>query len=362
MTAGVWGESLRRGAQGTEVPFLSPPFSSLGPHPQTLPADHQLTRALAGLLPPDALWPSSGEFLLEALPSSRPVFRFTPPSGKSPVVGKFLFTYPPSSSPDRSLVREYQNYLGAPALGLGDGSRATPRLLGRCPEMGLGLLLEAIPGPDLDHLLLRACRHGEQDPLYRGLEKLAGLLTFFHTRPLAEDPVSPYPALKYLDKLRSQLQGRGLLSSEDEESLKEERLAWEARLPKFFDRRVLVHGDATPTNFLFPDGRVVALDLERLGSGDRLWDLSWVAGELKHAWGWRTGDPGLAEPCIRHFFSAYLWALSADSGLEERIHRLNPFYMALAELRIARNDYLSWDYRRGLIAEARRCLYYGRRM
>jgi len=362
MTAGFWGESLRREAQGTEVPFLPPPLSSPGPNPQTLPADHQLTRALAGLLPPEAGSPSSGEFLLEALPSSRPVFRFTPPSGKSPVVGKFLFTYPPSSSPDRGLVREYRNYLGAPALGLGDGSGATPRLLGRCPEMGLGLLLEAIPGPDLDHLLLRACRHGEQDPLYRGLEKLARLLTFFHTRPLAENPVSPYPALKYLDKLRSQLQGRGLLSPEDEEALEEEGCAWQSCLPKLPDRRVLVHGDATPTNFLFPDGRVVALDLERLGSADRLWDLSWVAGELKHAWGWRTGDSGQAEPCIRHFFSAYLRALSADAGLEERVHRLNPFYMALAELRIARNDYLSWDYRRGLIAEARRCLYYGRRM
>jgi hypothetical protein len=36
--------------------------------------------------------------------------------------------------------------------------------------------------------------------------------------------------------------------------------------------------------------------------------------------------------------------------------------MALAELRIARNAYLSWDHRRWLVAEARSCLSYGRRI
>ena len=32
--------------------------------------------------------------------------------------------------------------------------------------------------------------------------------------------------------------------------------------------------------------------------------------------------------------------------LAQRLYLLNPFYMALAELRIARNGYLTWDYRR----------------
>jgi hypothetical protein len=36
--------------------------------------------------------------------------------------------------------------------------------------------------------------------------------------------------------------------------------------------------------------------------------------------------------------------------------------MALAELRIARNLYLTRDYCRELVAEARRCLAYGRRL
>ena len=79
-----------------------------------------------------------------------------------------------------SLSREYDHYRRLPALGLGNGDGLAPRLLGRCPEKSLGLLLEAVPGPDLDELLLQACVRGDPAPLFRGLEKLAllaGLLS-----------------------------------------------------------------------------------------------------------------------------------------------------------------------------------------
>ena len=116
---------------------------------------------------------------------------------------------------------------------------------------------------------------------------------------------------------------------------------------------MLVHGDATPTNFLFPDGRAVALDLEKLRVGDRLWDLSWVAGELKHAWGWRTSKLGRGRSSHRTFLPGVSGGHAGDPALARRLYSLNPFYMALAELRIARNLYLTMDYRRELVAEAR---------
>jgi aminoglycoside phosphotransferase len=304
---------------------------------------------------------AAGEVYVEPLPSSRQVLRFTFPEGDQAVVGKFFSAYPPKVSADLSLAREYDHYRQLPALGLGNGRRLLPRLLGRCPDRSLGLLLEAVPGPDLDHLLLRACLHQDPATLYRGLEKLANLLAFFHSRPVPVSPVSPDPALNYLDKVMTRLEGSGLLSREDGSTLAHERRCWQERFRDFADRQVLIHGDATPTNFLFPDGRAVALDLERLRVGDRLWDLSWVAGELKHAWGWRTGHPDGSEGAIRHFFRAYLAAQPPGPDLPRRLYGLNPFYMALAELRIARNHYLSWDYRRELVAEARRCLAYGRR-
>jgi aminoglycoside phosphotransferase len=305
---------------------------------------------------------SAGEVYIEPLPSSRQVLRFTFPEADYAVVGKFFSAYPPQVSSDLSLAREYDHYRELPALGLANGRRLVPRLLGRWPEHSLGLLLEAVPGPDLDHFLLQACVHGDPAPLYRGLGKLAHLLAFFHSRPVPVSPVSPDPALAYMDKLMAQLQEAGLLTAEDRQALAQERADWGARCRDFPDRQVLVHGDATPSNFLFPDGRAVALDLERLRIDDRLWDLSWVAGELKHAWGWRTGNWGGSEEAIRHFFRAYLAALPSDGPLIHRLYRLNPFYMALAELRIARNLYLTRDYRRGLVAEARRCLAHGRRL
>jgi aminoglycoside phosphotransferase len=329
---------------------------------KSLPASDPLAQALRQLAESEGISGSlAGEVYVESLPSSRQVLRFTLPEGKA-VVGKFFSAYPPQVSADLSLIQEYNNYWRLPDLGLPHSQGLVPRLLGRWPQGSLGLLLEAVPGPDLDNLIRQACLHEDPAPLKRGLEKLAHLLAIFHSRPVQAVPVESTPALAYLDKVMAQLQTAGLLTREDWQALTYERTLWETRFRDFDDGQVLVHGDATPTNFLFPDGRAVALDLEKLRVGDRLWDLSWVAGELKHAWGWRLQNWGGAEAAIGHFFRAYLAAISPETSLPGRLYSLNPFYMALAELRIARNLYLTIDYRRELVAEARRCLASGRKL
>ena len=218
----------------------------------SLPVNESLAWALCRLLAPEAPAPPSVEVVREQLPSSREVYRFTFNGNGRAAVGKFFTAYPPVIPLDQGLAQEYDNYLRAAALGLTQGCLRIPRLLGRRPELCLGLLLEAIPGPDLDSLLQNACRHGELAALYRGLVSLAELLAFFHSRPVPEAPVSGLEALGYLDKLRLQLHGLGLLTPADETALAAERAAWEGRLAQFPDRQVLVHGDATPTNFLFP--------------------------------------------------------------------------------------------------------------
>jgi aminoglycoside phosphotransferase len=324
-----------------------------------LPPNHPLALGLQELLGRQV---SAGEVSREPLPSSRQVWRFSFPAGECAVVGKFFSSYPPQTPPDHSLAREYANYLEAPALGLDHGAGVIPRLLGRLPGLGLGLLLESVPGPNLDQLLARAVTGGDTAELCTALENLAQLLAFFHARPVPASPVSMAPALAYFDKILQQLTAAETLTTEDLRALSRERDFWEVRLAAFPDRQVLVHGDATPTNFLFPGGRAVALDLERLRVADRLWDLSWVAGELKHAYGWRGSHAAGAEGHISHFFRAYLSAWPAGKALAPRLYCLNPFYMALAELRIARNAYLSPAYRRELVAEARRCLAGGRRL
>jgi aminoglycoside phosphotransferase len=322
-----------------------------------LPAGHPLAHLLQTHLGVSG----EGNLQVERLRASRPVFRFSVQGDGTGLVGKFFRDQVPATPQDRSLEQEYRNYQAAPDWGLTTNG-LIPRLVGQAPGLRLGLLLEGIPGPDLDHYLLSAAEGRGIKECHRKVGQLAELLAFFHTRPLSSQPVAAEPALAYFQKLRGQLQAQGILSAQGVDVLAEESRAWEALFKEYADQQVLLHGDATPTNFLFPDGRVVAVDLERLRPGDRLFDLSWVAGELRHAWGWRGRDFGESEAVIQHFFRSYLDALPRDAILTRRIYALNPLYMALAELRIARNAYLSREYRRALVAEAQRCLKHGRRL
>jgi hypothetical protein len=321
-----------------------------------LPASHSLSHFLLTQLGVSR----DRNLQVERLRASRPVYRFSVPGNGTGLVGKFFRDQVPTTPQDRSLEQEYLNYQAAPGWGL-TAAGLIPRLVGKSPGLRLGLLLEGIPGPDLDYFLLEAQGRGA-DACLQKVGQLAELLAFFHTRPLPSQDVAPEPALAYFQKLRGQLQAQGLISYEEVAGLAAESQEWQALWQEYPDRQVLLHGDATPTNFLFPDGRVVAVDLERLRPGDRLFDLSWVAGELRHAWGWRGRDFGESEAVIQHFFRSYLDALPADVDLTQRIYALNPLYMALAELRIARNSYLSREYRRALVAEAQRCLKHGRRL
>jgi len=322
-----------------------------------LPADHPLSRVLLSHLGKNRTQGVS----VERLRASRPVFRFFLPGDGLGLVGKFLVDQVSATAQDRSLAREYQNYLGDSARELA-AAGFIPRLLGQASDLRLGLLLEGLPGPDLDFFLAAAAQGRGVEECRLRLARLAELLAFFHTRPQPRQEVSPGPVLAYFQKLMTQLQALDLLTPEEVNFFAAESRAWEDRFGAYADVQVLLHGDATPTNFLFPDGRAVAVDLERLRPGDRLFDLSWVAGELRHAWGWRGRDFCNSEGAIQGFFQAYLEALAADDGLTKRILALNPLYMALAELRVARNSYLAWEYRRALVAEAMGCLSFGRRL
>jgi aminoglycoside phosphotransferase (APT) family kinase protein len=114
------------------------------------------------------------------------------------------------------------------------------------------------------------------------------------------------------------------------------------------NREVIVHGDATPTNFLFQQYEVIGIDLEKMKYADRCWDLGFIAAELKHHFAWRMGNGWYAEPFIGHF----LWEYTinyGDAPFFWVITRKIPFYMALALLRIARNPWLDEPYRKNLI-------------
>ena len=165
-----------------------------------MPNSHPLSQALLSYLGGNQ-WDS---FTIERLKASRPVFRFTLPGDGNGLVGKFFTASVPTTPQDRSLEQEYRNYLAAPAWGL-TAAGVIPRLVGQSSGVRLGLLLEGLPGTDLDYYLSEATQGRGLETCLHKVAKLAELLAFFHSRPLPHWPVSPEPALAYFQKLRGQL-------------------------------------------------------------------------------------------------------------------------------------------------------------
>ncbi|MCE5339354.1 MAG: phosphotransferase [Methanomicrobiaceae archaeon] len=112
----------------------------------------------------------------------------------------------------------------------------------------------------------------------------------------------------------------------------------------------MIHGDATPGNYLF-DGDICAIDFE--GSRDHahpVRDLGILAAEIKASPG---SNPG-AEDYIGHL----LWHYSQSVEEFRRHTAALPFFMALGYLRIARLPWRAAE-RDWLLGEAEACLAAG---
>jgi aminoglycoside phosphotransferase (APT) family kinase protein len=132
---------------------------------------------------------------------------------------------------------------------------------------------------------------------------------------------------------------------------------WRNQPRMWQDQKVIVHGDATPENFMFGDGlAVVAFDLERTRRADRVFDTGRIAGELKHFFMRATGRRNAAEPFIGHFLWEYACHFPDRDSAFQSITGRTPFYMGITLLRIARNSWIEAEYRYRLICEAIECL------
>jgi aminoglycoside phosphotransferase (APT) family kinase protein len=132
---------------------------------------------------------------------------------------------------------------------------------------------------------------------------------------------------------------------------------WRRQPRMWEDRKVIVHGDATPDNFVFGDGlAVMAFDLERTRHADRVFDTGRIAGELKHFFLRASGNPNAAERLIGHFIWEYACHFPNRDSAFQSISGRTPFYMGITLLRIARNTWVAPEHRYRLIAEAVECL------
>ncbi|MCS3877845.1 aminoglycoside phosphotransferase (APT) family kinase protein [Gordonia amarae] len=231
------------------------------------------------------------------------------------------------------------------------------RPLGVDPDTNCVIATEFYKGEPFFHAIRRATHHGDDAHLYWRLKALAYFLATQHNRSASGETVDFDVDTAYLRYLLSVLQRRNKIGQWDCDELLWLSGLWRMRPRMWSDRQVLLHGDATPANFLFGHGLdVAAIDLERTAPGDRMFDVGRVAGELQHAFMSATGSRHRAEPFIGHFLWEYSCHFPDREVTFASITSRVPYYMGLNLLRIARNDYVDDHYRRRLIRQAKRHL------
>jgi hypothetical protein len=271
------------------------------------------------------------------------------------VVGKFFApSYTPATPKDiRDMEREYENMQLLRRHGFGDGPHRVVRPLGCNADLGAVLIQEQADGLALTPFIDAAVYQRRHGLLFEKLTALAYFLATLHTRTATGTPVDFGADCRYLDHLIRQLREKGIMSEGEGMEIAGLRDRWFAQPRMWEGRQTLVHGDATPTNFLFGAGlQVTAIDLEQVKHADPVFDVGRIAGELQHAFLLGTGDKYGAEPFIGHFLWEYTCHFPDRDCAFAAITRRVPFHMALTLLRIARNTWLDDAHRRRLVEEA----------
>jgi aminoglycoside phosphotransferase (APT) family kinase protein len=252
--------------------------------------------------------------------------------------------------------REFDNIRRVRDLGLDRPPLRAVRPLATHPDLGCLLVEEFVSGPDLHFAIREAAMRAEHALLSTRLAQVAAFLAWLHNASAAERACDDREGLAYLEKMIGQLINCDVISMATAERLHRIRQRWQAAGELNGAGEVLIHGDATPTQFLFPDdGELVAIDFERLHYADRAADIGRIAGELKHLFASYALDPWASEPFIRGFYDDYYRAAPQAGDFGWLIERAR-FHMGCSELRIARNSWEDFGHRRWLAEEAVACL------
>jgi aminoglycoside phosphotransferase (APT) family kinase protein len=309
---------------------------------------------------PQLVPPPYGSLRVGKISRQKQVYLFCEKINKITVIGKIFKN--PSVSLEKAWMdaeREYHNLkLAREKFGMNNAAYRVVTPLGKKRGLSCLLITEKAPGETLDHYIAKAIYEHQTKKLFEKLSNLAKFLAILHKNSESERAVSLDLPRHYLDKLMNSL-SKNILSELKEKAIERYSSEWWRTGALFTgDKEVMVHGDATPTNFLFYHDEVIGIDLEKMKYADRCWDLGFVAAELKHHFAWRLGSGWSAEPFIGHFLWEYAMNLK-DALFFRSITRRIPFYMALGLLRIARNPWLDETYRKNLLGEAKGCLKYG---
>ncbi|APH39722.1 phosphotransferase [Methanohalophilus halophilus] len=187
-----------------------------------------------------------------------------------------------------------------------------------------------------------------EEDLYGHLEAVACLLQKLHqnTRTYYEKKYEFAMFHKTLDYLKLPLPIR-------EEYNRLLGIWWHGPLLDI-DHGCITHHDPNPTNYLFTEDKIYAIDFElSYRNSNFIHDLGILCAEIKNQFSLK-GSYSRAESYIEHFLRKY----SRDGNEFHNITHTLPFYMSYGFLRISR---LKWtdDHRNYLLKEAMDCLKAG---
>ncbi len=301
---------------------------------------------------------SQPEFEVYALHPAFLVARYHERSSKLDLVCKFYGNKLPSngSRPEpeyflRLLEQEYSNMQQIWELGFDRPPYRIVQPLAINPAINFVLVEEFVAGPKLDAFFKVALDDPYSLMLEQRLDDLAGFLAHLHTRSSSDRPLRLEYATGYFGKLIDQLIDRHVLRDQEPQALQALRHTWAQRASLTYGTQALLHGDATPVNFVFgAQHEVVAIDLERVHWGDPYRDVGCVMAEILHTL--RLGgqhDRGRA--LAQRFATTYQQRVQNAAPPQIAQQRL-ALWTGLTLLRICRNDWLDMLYRRELIQEA----------
>jgi len=293
------------------------------------------------------------------LNASNDVYLYEDRNTGTKVIGKFFLSSKKRDAGKAAarLTREFDNLCMMRDYGLTGCRHHVVRPLGRNYSMNALLVTECCEGQLLSEVILEVIQNGDHDKLYHKLTALAHFLSVFHNRTAIGEGVEFHEDCDYMDRLIEKLQEIKAIGGGGARELYGLRDQWRNQPRMWEDQKVLVHGDATPENFMFGNGlEVNAFDLERTRRADRVFDTGRLAGELKHFFMRATGDKDAADPFIGHFLWEYACHFPNRDSAFQSITGRTPFYIGITLLRIARNSWVEPEYRHRLIAEAKECL------
>jgi len=296
------------------------------------------------------------QFRVFSMSSKQNVYLYEEKHSGIKVVAKFFGkpNQPGSDETNRHLEKELNNLNLLRSYGLVGYPHLVVKPLGTNGWLSSVLIEEYVAGNLLGSIINTAIYHDKRTELFSKLTALAYFLATLHNRTANGLGVNFEEDCRYLNRLVEQLQTKYVMGQDRANELYYLRDRWREQPRMWEDQQVLVHGDATPANFLFGEGsQVIAIDLERSKRADRIFDVGRICGELQYAFIRSSGNKYQAEPFIGHFLWEYACHFPNREQAFASIKARVPFQMALTLLRIARNSWVSPQHKAQVVEEAR---------